>query len=144
MEVEKALETRRQLGTSRVEILDNILVGWETVQKTPREREARWYLVQGHSASFTRGCHVLARQRINPINNNEQIELCRLRALRALSSLQHIDSGKESINMQLLCVSMLNTFSIISHFCTTSVSTLIQCSKSPAVLDETYLALFGE
>ena len=100
---------------------------WGKVQSMSEQ----WFL---HLAcTCTRGRHVLARQRGILINNELQIEFCWLRNLRAFSPLQHTSPG-----IIILCPQKL----IIKSF--DDCYTPMQCSKSPAVLDDTYLALFGE
>ena len=91
MEVEKALEARRQLGASLVANLGNILA--EKKSYTEVELGQSAVSDSGFWRTRTRGRHVLARQRGILINNELQIEFCWLRNLRAFSPLQHTSPG---------------------------------------------------
>ena len=71
MEVENALEARRQLGASLVANLGNILMQRRRnpIQTEVEVSGAKFNcvaVVNGFwRAEYTRGCHVLARQRVN-------------------------------------------------------------------------------
>lgn len=113
MEVEKALEARRQLGASLVANLGNILM---QRRRNPIQTEVEVSGAKFNCVAVVNGflaCRIytwlsrVGKATSELINNELQIEFCWLRNLRALSPLQHTRTGTIKITHTCICESII-------------------------------------